>query len=285
MGPSALPAATPVPTVGSTREGRLLEALLTLADTLVAGHDLTELMGYLVDVCVELLDAADAGLVLAKGDGQLAQVASSSAQAEVLEVLQVHSGRGPCWDCVSTGAVQSVTDITAQAQRWPQFAPLAFEQGFRSVHAVPLRLRERTVGVLTLFRTRPGELAEHDRRVAQALADAATIGVLQQRSARESMLLKDQLEHAKLVHAQLEHALSSRVVIEQAKGLLAQFGGLDMDQAFVELRAYARRNRVGLADLSQGLVDRRHRPSDILTAPVRARKGEPSQGRYSPYQV
>jgi len=151
------------------------------------------------------------------------------------------------------------------------------EQGFRSVHSVPLRLREQIIGVLSLLRTTPGELAAGDRRVAQALADVATIGVLQQRSAGESVLVTDRLQHA-----QLEFGLSSRVVIEQAKGVLAQFGGMDMDRAFVELRAYARRNRLGLVELSQGLVDRRYRPSDILAAPVRACTLGPSQSSDSP---
>ncbi len=245
---------------GSLREARLIEALVTLADSQVVGYDLADSMGYLVDVCTELLDATAVGLVLADGRGGLEVVATSGEQAELLELVQLRTGNGPCWDCVSTGAVQSVSDVTAWAERWPQFARLALDQGIRSVHVVPLRLREKRIGALSTFRAQPGLLNEADCRVVQALADVATIGVLQQRSSDEFVVVKDQLERA----------LSSRVVIEQAKGLLSQFGGVDMEEAFAEMRSYARRHRVALTELAQALVDRRRRPGDILDAPARA---------------
>ncbi len=241
---------------GSTRETRLVEALVTLADTLVAGYDLVELMHYLVDVSVELLDAAAAGLVLADGDGRLDVLASTSETTGLLEMLQIRTGRGPCFDCYRTGEPQTIEDVAAEADRWPQFAPLALEQGFRSVHAVPMRHRDRTIGALNLFRGEPGELAEADRRAAQALADVATIGILQVRATRE----------VAEVNEQLEHALASRIVIEQAKGILAEYGGLTMDQAFTELRGHARRRRLALTRLAQELVDRQRQPADILRA-------------------
>ena len=244
------------------------------ADTLGGGYEQTALMRYLVDVCVELLELAGAGVVLADGDGRQALTAFSSAQAESLDDLQFRTRRGPCWDCMTTGAVQSVTDIAAQAVRWPQFATLATQQGFRSVHAVPLRMRLQTIGSLSLYRTTPGELAEDDRRVAQALADLAMIRVMQQCPTDHSILVKDQVDqssvdHAQWEQAQLDHELSSRVAIEQAKGVLAQFGRMDTDRAFLALQACARRKRIDVVDLSQGLVDRRYRPSDILAPPVR----------------
>jgi GAF domain-containing protein len=243
---------------GPTRETRLVEALVTLADTLVGGYDLVELMHYLVDVSVELLDAAAAGLVLADGDGQLEVLASTSERTELLEVLQIRTGRGPCHDCYTTGEPQTIRDVSAEADRWPQFAPLALEQGYRSVHAVPMRHRVRTIGALNLFRSEPGELTEADRRAAQALADVATIGVLQQRAARETAELNEQLEYA----------LASRVVIEQAKGILAQYGGLTMDEAFVHLRRFARNHRLELTGMAQELVDRQRTPTDILPSGV-----------------
>ncbi len=248
---------------GPSREERLVEALVTLADTLVGGYDLVELMHYLVDVSVELLDAAAAGLVLADGAGQLEVLASTSERTELLEVLQIRTGRGPCHDCYTTGEPQSIRDVAAEAGRWPQFAPLALEQGYRSVHAVPMRHRERTIGALNLFRSEPGELAEADRRAAQALADVATIGILQQRAARETAELNEQLEFA----------LASRVVIEQAKGILAQFGGLTMDEAFLQLRGFARSNRLALTGIAQELVDRQRTPADVLqSAPTGPRR-------------
>jgi len=241
---------------GPAREVRLVEALVTLADTLVGGYDLVELMHYLVEVSVEILDAAAAGLMLADGAGQLEVLASTSERTELLEVLQIRTGRGPCHDCFSTGEPQSIHDVAAEAVRWPQFAPLALEQGYRSVHAVPMRHRARTIGALNLFRSEPGELAEPDRRAAQALADVATIAILQQRAARETAELNEQLEYA----------LVSRVVIEQAKGILAQYGGLTMDVAFAQLRAYARTHRLALTGIARELVDRQRTPADILRA-------------------
>ena len=238
----------------TTREAQLIRALVTLADTLVAGYDLAELMHDLVEVSVELLDATAAGLVLADGHGQLNVLASTSQDIEALEVLQIRTGRGPCFDCYITGEPQSIHDVSADLDRWPRFAPLALQQGFRSVHAVPMRLRDRTIGALNLFRTHPGELAEPDRHAAQALADVATIGILQVRDA----------EQTAEVNRKLEHALAGRVIIEQAQGILANYSGLDMNQAFTSLRDLARHHRLTLTDLARALVDRQDEPADIL---------------------
>jgi len=242
-----------------TREQRLGEAFVTLADTLVAGYDLVELMHYLVDVCVELLDAEAAGLVLSDGLGRLDVLASTSEQVQLLEILQIRTGRGPCLECFKTGRPTSIPDIALEADRWPQFAPLAAEQGYRSVHAVPMRLRTATIGALNLFRSQPGELAEADRRAAQALADVATIGILQQRATQDS---GD-------VNENLERALNSRVVVEQAKGIVAQLGSMDMDAAFSALRGYSRQQDLPLTALAQQLVHHERTADDIMTVRYR----------------
>jgi transcriptional regulator with GAF, ATPase, and Fis domain len=247
-----------------TREQRLGEAFVTLADTLVAGYDLVELMHYLVDVSVELLDAAAAGLVLADGLGRLDVLASTSERVQLLEILQIRTDRGPCLECYQTGKAISIPDIAAEAHRWPQFAPLAAEQGFRSVHAVPMRLRTATIGALNLFRAQPGELAQADRRAAQAMADIATIGILQQRATQES---GD-------VNEKLEIAVNSRIVIEQAKGIVAQQGSMDMDAAFATLRGYALRQNIPLTSLAQQLVHRGRTADDIVTALNRSAASE-----------
>jgi len=238
-----------------TREQRLGEAFVTLADSLVAGYDVVELMHYLVDVSVELLDAAAAGLVLADGRDRLDVLASTSERAQLLEILQIRTGRGPCLECYRTGRAVSIPDIAAEAIRWPQFAPLAAEQGFKSVHAVPMRLRDSTIGALNLFRSQPGELAEADRRAAQALADVATIGILQQRATQDS---SD-------VNENLEIALNSRVAIEQAKGIVAQQGSMNMDAAFATLRRYAVQQKIPLTTLAQQLVRQERTADDIVT--------------------
>jgi GAF domain-containing protein len=237
-----------------TREQRLGEAFVTLADTLVAGYDVVELMHFLVDVSVELLDAAAAGLVLADGLGRLEVMASTSEQVQLLEILQIRTGRGPCLQCYQTGQPVSIPDIAAEADRWPEFAPLAAEQGYRSLHAVPMRLRKATIGALNLFRAQPGELVEADRRAAQALADIATIGILQQRATQES---GD-------VNENLEIALNSRVVIEQAKGIVAQQGSMNMDAAFASLRSYAAGQHIPLTALAQQLVRQERTADDVV---------------------
>jgi len=242
------------------RETRLVEALVKLTDTLVAGYDLAELLQYLVDTSVDLLDAAAAGLVLADRHGQLQALAATSEHTDLLEAVQIRTGHGPCMDCYTTGQPQSITDLKADVDRWPQFAPLALDQGIRSVHAVPMRERNRTIGALNLFRTRPGELAHADRRAAQALADAATIGILRQRDAEETPEL----------NARLEHALAGRAVIQQAKGILAQYGQLDMDQAFTALRALAEHHHLPLTEIAAAVVFRRRDPADLLFASVPA---------------
>jgi GAF domain-containing protein len=240
-----------------SREQRLNKAFVYLADTLVAGYDLVGLMHYLVDTSVELLDASSAGIVLADSWQRLDVLAATNEGSELLEVLQLQDGTGPCVDCFSTGVAQSVPDLAAVVGKWPHFAPLALEQGLRSVHAVPLRLRDATIGALNLFRSEPGRLAERDRETAQALADVATIGILQERAARERSDLNERLEFA----------LSSKVVIEQAKGVLANHGGLTMEEAFVALRTYSSSHAVPLTHLALDLVERRRRPAEILSKP------------------
>lgn len=242
------------------RETRLVEALVKMTDSLVAGYDLAELLQYLVDTSVDLLDAAAAELVLTDRHGQLQALAATSEHTDLLEAVQIRTGRGPCMDCYTTGQPQSITDLKADVDRWPQFAPLALDQGIRSVHAVPMRDRNRTIGALNLFRTRPGELAHADRRAAQALADAATIGILRQRDAEETPEL----------NAQLEHALAGRAVIQQAKGILAEHGQMDMDQAFTALRALAEHHHLPLTEIAADVVFQRRHPTDLLFASVPA---------------
>jgi GAF domain-containing protein len=240
------------------RETRLAEAFITLTDRLVAHFDLVELLHYLVEISVELLDVAAAGLVLANSAGQLNVMASTSAPVELLESLQISTDAGPCVECYTTGEVQSITDVTGRVERWPQFAPLALQAGFRSVHAVPMRLGERVIGALNLFRTQPGRLAESDRRSAQALADVATVGILQVLAAGETAA----------VNRKLEDALASRDVIEQAKGMLAHSAGLEMDEAFLALRDMARHNGIPLTAVARAMVDGARGPVAVPRASV-----------------
>lgn len=224
----------------------LVHTFVTLADTLVVGYDVVDLLHTLVERCATILDASAAGILLLDAAGDLEVVASTSERSRLVELMQLRAGEGPCMEGVATGHAVSVGDIDAVSQSWPQFRLGALEQGFAAVHAVPLRLREEVIGSLNLFWDEPGALDETDAAVAQALADVATIGILHERSIRESDISR----------AQLQHALDSRVVIEQAKGVIAQTHGSDMDSAFAVLRKYARDNRLTLAGVAALVVDR-----------------------------
>ncbi len=226
------------------RSVALADVFVALADTLVDDFDVVDLMDRLVNACVDVFDIAAAGLLLIDQRGGLQVIASSSEQARVLELFQLQSDEGPCLDCIETGQAITVDDLDDARQRWPRFVDAAAAGGFDCVHAVPLRLRAETVGGLNLFGNGRRSLTEHEQRLAQALADVATIGILQQRSAHRSAVLAEQLQTA----------LESRIAIEQAKGVLAQLGGTDMDAAYRVLRRYARDNNFKLGAVAAAVV-------------------------------
>ncbi len=227
------------------RETMLARTFVELADTLVADFDVVELQTLLTDRCVEVLDVGAAGLMLVAPGGELRVVASSSEALRVLELFELQAQEGPCLDCYRTGLAVVSQDLAADDGRWPQFAPEALASGFRSVHALPLRLRGTVVGALNLFHVEPGEMVEADVDAAQALADVATIAILQHRAVLEAQVVNDQLHHA----------LNSRVVIEQAKGMVAERDGSTMEEAFSKLRSHARNNNLRLVDVAHQVID------------------------------
>jgi transcriptional regulator with GAF, ATPase, and Fis domain len=191
-----------------------------------------------------LLNVTAAGLLLDDQRGNLAVVASSSEETRLLEVFQLQNAEGPCLDCVTSAKTVSCLDLPAELERWPLFVPAAVQSGFQSVLAVPMRLRSVTIGALNLFQESPGGLTTQNARIGQALADVATIGILQQRSIHRSSVLAEQLQRA----------LNTRVVIEQAKGVVAERDGTSMVRAFDRLRAHARHHNLKLAEVAEGVV-------------------------------
>jgi len=192
-------------------EIQLADVFVEMADTLVDEFDVIDFMHVLTERCVQLLGISAAGLLLTDQQGTLQVVAASSERTRLLELFQLQTDQGPCVECFHTGQPVSVADLPA-AGRWPRFTAAAADVGFAAVHAVPMRLRSEVIGALNLFNAEPGELDEDKLRIGQALADVATIGLLQQRAIRRRDALTEQLQTA----------LNSRVLIEQAKGLLAE---------------------------------------------------------------
>ena len=232
--------------MSGTREVEVSRAFVALASSLANGYDVVDLLDELTSDCARLLDVKSAGLLLADGRGVLHVLAASSEQTRQLEVFQLQRAEGPCLDCYRGGAPVSVADLDEETDRWPQFVPAARAAGFRSVHALPMRLRDNVLGALGLFGETVGELNEDDLALGQAMADVASVALVQDKAASDRTA----------VNAQLQTALSSRVVLEQAKGVLAQLGGLDMLTAFAVLRGYARDHGLRLSDIAHAVVAR-----------------------------
>lgn len=237
---------------------RLAEVFVEVADTLVDEFDLIEFLQMVSSHTSELVDAQAAGLLLADQQDRLQLMAASDENAQMLELYQVQAHEGPCQDCFRQGEPVINADLRTAGDRWPKFAPRAVAAGYRSVHAFPLRLRQQVIGALNLFGTRAAEMSDEDVRIVQALADVATIGLLQERA----------LRHSELLAEQLQVALDSRIVIEQAKGVLAQIHGLTPDQAFELLRAYCRQHHARLGKVAYDVVNQ---PSNLpeLMSPER----------------
>jgi GAF domain-containing protein len=240
------------------REQDLLKAFIEFADTIVDEYDVVEFLHRLALRCVELVDASEAGIMLADRDGTLHYVASSSERMRLIELFELQHDEGPCLDAYHTGvAVHRALTDDANAP-WPRFAPHAREVGIESVSALPMRLRTEVIGALNILSTNAGPLREEDQQVAQALADIATIGILQKRA----------LDDALVVTSQLEAALESRIVIEQAKGIVAERNQVDIDIAFELLRGYSRTHNHMLRQTAQEIIDGTL-STDLLTEPAR----------------
>ncbi|WP_306232428.1 GAF and ANTAR domain-containing protein [Agrococcus beijingensis] len=232
--------------IDASRQGRVDAAFMTLAETLTSEYDVVELLHVLMDECLKLLDVQAAGLLLSSGHGDLELVASTSEGAAFVEIMQLNAGEGPCVECFETGEAVSVADVATMKAEWAEFRDAALREGYHSSYGLPLRVRSQSIGALGLFRTSPGELDPAEAQIARGLANIASIGILHERVLRESSA----------VNEQLRHALDSRVVIEQAKGVLAASAHVDVERAFDMLRAHARHHNLSLHDVARAVVER-----------------------------
>jgi GAF domain-containing protein len=225
------------------REALTSATFVEIVDTLVDNFDVIEVLTLLTSRSVELLGAAAAGILLADERGQLRVIGASTEEVQLLELFQIQNAEGPCLDCFRTGALVCNNNLEGETS-WPQFAAESVRSGYTSVCAVPLRLRELTLGCLNLFMSKPVGLPDAEIALAQALADVATIAILQDQAARQAAVRE----------GHLQHALISRIVIEQAKGMIAERTGVDMDEAFNRLRSYARNHNRGLTGVAEDMV-------------------------------
>ncbi|MDH2424227.1 GAF and ANTAR domain-containing protein [Sphaerisporangium sp. TRM90804] len=224
---------------------RTAQTFVELADTLVIGFDVIDLLQTLAERCVDLLDVDAAGILLADPRGSLTLVAASTEQARLLELFQLQDEEGPCLDCYQSGRMVACSDLTAQPQQWPRFAAAAHEAGFASVQAFPLRLRDQVLGAMNMFSATAGLPSPHSTSVAQALADVATIGITHERTLRQHQLVTEQLQHA----------LNSRIVIEQASGMLAERGQISIAEAFALMRTHARNHNRKLSVVARQVIN------------------------------
>jgi GAF domain-containing protein len=224
---------------------QLAVAFVELADTLVDDFDVVDFLHQVTVRCADVIGVSAAGVLLTDQRGTLQVVAASTEQTRLLELLQLQTDQGPCPYCFHTGRPIAVADLATVTGRWPRFAAQARQIGFASVQTFPMRLRTDVIGALNLFCTQPGALDPDTIRLGQALADVATIGILQARAIHQRDTLAEQLQTA----------LNSRVIIEQAKGVIAERRQLDMDQSFTLLRSTARTSNRRLSDLARAVVD------------------------------
>lgn len=228
-----------------TEAQRLAQVFVELADTLIEDFDVIDFLQTLTERCVEVLDVDAAGLMLTDQRGGLRLLGATMESSRSLELFELQIQEGPCLKCYSTGQAIANLDLSEARTRWPTFTPAAVEAGFQSTHALPLRLRANVIGALNLFNTTTTKLTDDDVAVGQAMADVATIGLLHQRSLFEQTILSEQLQTA----------LQSRILVEQAKGVLAARLGLDVAEAFTRMRAYARRTSTPLTAVAQAVID------------------------------
>lgn len=244
---------------------RVAQAFVELADTLVAEFDLQEFLHRLCRRCVELLGADASGILLADAHDVLNVIAASNEQARTIELLQLQRAEGACIDAFRTGQPVQCPDLTdthGARRRWPTFTDAALQAEFTSVHALPMRLRDHTIGALNLFGTAPTHLGDDELAIGQALADVATIGILHERAFHQ---------HEQLVE-QLQHTLNSRITIEQAKGALAYRRNISLAEAFTQLRTYARKHNRRLVDVATAVIERDPDIQNLLTPPPTTRQ-------------
>ncbi len=236
-------------------EQRLAETFVALADTLVDEFDVLDFLNTLAERAAELLNVSAAAVVLSDQRGGLATTAASSEQARGLGFLAAEADDGPCRECLEHGTTVTSSELDAENERWPRFVPAAAEYGYHAAAAVPMRLRGQVIGALTLLNQHPHAVEESSTRLGQALADVATISILQQRA----------IDRTEILSEQLQATLNNNVTLAQARGVLAEHGNLALPQAHALLRQHARDHHQRLSELARDIADGTVHSSELLT--------------------
>lgn len=229
----------------------LARTFVDLARSVNSGVDIVEVYSMLSDRCVQLLSVEACGILLIDPRGDLRVIGSSSHSAELLDLFQVQNDEGPCLVCCRTGESISDSELSEQGP-WPRFAALVREHGFTEVHAVPLRARDVVLGALNLFATSP--VGDEQLSIARAMADAATIALLQ----------ADPDVDAIVMSRRLHLAVETRMSVDQATGIVAQRFGISVDDALVRLRSVADGEGRRLGDVAGAVVARDGREPESL---------------------
>lgn len=242
------------------RENDIIQSFIGLSDRLVEDFDVVDVTSQLAEDCARLLNVEAAGLLLADAGGVLHLLAATSSHVRKLEIFQLQREEGPCLDCFRSGMPVSVADLDAEKARWPRFSAVAAEEGFASVHAIPMRLRDQLLGALGLFGSNPGALSDEDAAVARALAHVASISIVHQNHSLP----------ASNVLTGLQDAVASRRLLEIAKGVVAELAGIGMDEAFTRLRRYAHLHNQRLSEVARQVVSETPARRDALIADLAA---------------
>lgn len=249
------------------RDQQLSDAFVGLADTLGEDFDVVDLFERLAARCVSFSSAAAVGVVLSDGRGRLRNVAASQERAAFMELLQLQTGDGPCLECYRAGTVVRVPRVATQLERWPQLVPALIDAGFPAVIALPLRLRESVIGAVNLFYPREDPEVADDLFVAQALADVAALAMLNSPSHRTG---------PEDILARLQATITNKVAIEQAKGFLAESGGVSIEEAGLALRRYAHAQGLRATDAARAVIHRELQADVVLgTAGARTERPRP----------
>lgn len=234
----------------------LAQTFTELVDILVTDFDLVEVMHLIAARSQQILGVDAVGILLVDSHGSLNVIAASTEEARVLELSQLQNREGPCLECFRTGQPVSCSDLSTEVTRWPRFASEALQAGFTGIHALPMRLRDEVIGGMSLFTTARRSVDAETLEAAQALTDVAAIALLHDRAVR----------HRRLLVEQLQNAINHPLMIEQAKGLIAERAGLSIGEAFDVLRSYAHTHHWKLSELAEAVIQDGSTTSDVLSS-------------------